>query len=111
MENLGFLEHPDFLDYAKQVREGMADSAMCVSLVPHDGATDAKFAVELGYAIMLDKPIIAVVPPGRTVPDGLRRVAYAVVEADMGAEGRRKLKDVVFNLLADLHQGQDDDHG
>lgn len=39
------------------------DSKFFVSLAPRDGgAGDVKFWVELGCAIMLDKPIVSVVP-------------------------------------------------
>jgi nucleoside 2-deoxyribosyltransferase len=38
-----------------------------------------KFAVELGFAIMLNKPIIAVLQPGGTLPDKLRLVADEIV--------------------------------
>jgi hypothetical protein len=37
----------------------MRESVMWVMLVPDKGATEAKFTVEQGYAIMLGKPIIA----------------------------------------------------
>lgn len=53
-------------------------SAIAVTLVPK-GPTDVKFAVELGFMIMMDKPIIAVVAPGVRVPDKLRAVADAIV--------------------------------
>ncbi|HEV8639399.1 MAG TPA: hypothetical protein VG370_34760 [Chloroflexota bacterium] len=43
---------------------------------------DVKFALELGLAILLDKPLIFLVLRGRTLPEKLRRVADAVVEMD-----------------------------
>lgn len=57
----------------------MQESSVVASLVP-DGPTDAKFAVELGVAIMLDKPIIIVVRPGMQVPAKLMKVADATVD-------------------------------
>jgi hypothetical protein len=59
----------------------MAESAFVMSLVP-GGEPDLKFAVELGLAIMLDKPVIAVAFAGLDVPPGLRRVAHAVIELE-----------------------------
>ena len=56
-------------------------SAMTISLVPK-GSSDVKFAVELGFSIMLDKPIIAVIQPGMKVPGKLLAVADAIVELD-----------------------------
>lgn len=58
------------------------DSAITVSLVP-DGPPDVKFAVELGFCIMMDKPIIAVVHRGAKVPAKIVAVADAIVEGPM----------------------------
>ena len=57
-------------------------SAVTVSLVPR-GDTDVKFAVELGFTLMFDKPLILVVAPGVTVPRRLRRAADAVVVGEI----------------------------
>jgi hypothetical protein len=46
-----------------------------------------KFAVELGFSIMLDKPIIAVVAPGTQVPGKLVAVADEIVEGVPGQPG------------------------
>ena len=47
------------------------------------GEPDAKQAVELGFMILYDKPVILVVVPGVTVPDHLVRCADEIVEVDM----------------------------
>jgi hypothetical protein len=64
----------------------LRDSSCTVSLVP-TGSTDVKFAVELGFSIMLDKPIIAVVAPGTQVPGKLVAVADEIVEGVPGQPG------------------------
>lgn len=56
----------------------MQGSGVIVSIVTNT-ETDVKFALELGFAIMLDKPIMAVVMPGVKVPDHLVRVADEIV--------------------------------
>lgn len=45
--------------------------------------TDAKFAVELGLAIMLQKPIILLVRPGLKVPAKLAQIADDIVEINL----------------------------
>lgn len=60
----------------------VAESACTMSIVP-DTELDVKFAVELGISIMLDKPLILVVFPGRIIPDHLRRAADEIVEFDI----------------------------
>lgn len=62
----------------------MRNTGAVISLVPAT-ETDVKFAVELGFAIMLGKPIIAVVRPGTQVPPKLVLVADEIVE--LGADG------------------------
>lgn len=64
----------------------MIDSAFVVSLVP-EGDTDIKFAVELGLCIMLDKPILAVVPPGVKVSDKLAAIADIIIVGNPGDLG------------------------
>jgi hypothetical protein len=68
----------------------MTDSALVAQLVPDKDKFDVKFAVELGAAIMLDKPILAIVMPGTHVPPKLRMIADEFVEADIDTEEGRK---------------------
>lgn len=81
-------DDPQWREYEKHCRETLepmvSDSAVCMSLVPPTDGVDPKFAVELGYMIMLDKPIIAVVSAGRKVPLKLVKVADEIVEGDIG---------------------------
>jgi hypothetical protein len=74
---------PEVQAWAASVRDELVpklrSSAVNVSLVPA-GETDVKFAVELGFSIMLGKPIVLAVTPGRQVPAKLLAVADAVVE-------------------------------
>ena len=65
---------------ARELPDKIISSAVTVSIVPEDNRPDPKFAVELGYMIMLDKPIIAIVRPGATPPEHLVRVADEIVE-------------------------------
>lgn len=73
---------PEWDDFVKHCKEELLpkldDSAMGMCLVP-SGPTDVKFAVELGFLIMMDKPILAVVDPGVAVPPKLRAVADAII--------------------------------
>ena len=75
-----------FYQFEKRIRKELVPmierSGMTISMVP-TGETDVKFAVELGLSIMLDKPIIALVLPGATVPPKLRQIADEVVVADL----------------------------
>lgn len=75
----------------------IGDSAVTISLCPHDGEADVKFALELGFSIMLSKPIIVVVDEGGTLPEGLAKVATAVVRGDLDDD------DTQAALMAVIH--------
>jgi DNA-binding CsgD family transcriptional regulator len=62
----------------------LSDSDCTISLMPR-GEADVKFAVELGFSIMLDKPIIAVIEPGQQIPARMLRVVDEVVEGPVDA--------------------------
>lgn len=57
----------------------MKDSAMSLVI---SGEPDAKLCLEVGAAILYDKPILVVVPKGRRVPRNLQRIAERTVEID-----------------------------
>jgi hypothetical protein len=98
--------HPDFLEFAKHVRTEMlpklSESAITISLAPGVDP-DVKYAVELGFSIMLDKPIILVAMPGRTIPAKLRKVADAVIEADVTTDaGQTLLQEAIASVSEQL---------
>jgi len=63
----------------RQVRRKLvpkiSDSKVVISLCPKGGATDVKFAVELGFSIMLGKPILVFANTNDDIPPKLRLVA------------------------------------
>lgn len=89
-----FVEH-----FRRDTLEKLAGSALVMSLIPKTGF-DVKFAVELGAAIMLDKPILAVVPAGQRIPAKLRQVADEIVDADIDvADGQRRVAAALERLV------------
>lgn len=84
--------------------KAMEESAYVMSLVPDKDKVDVKFAVELGLAIMLDKKIIALAQPGTTVPKRLRKVADAIIIADLDTEeGREQVHAQLRQAMARLY--------
>lgn len=86
------------------------ESRIFISLCPSrpDGKPDVKFCVELGAAIMFNKPILAVHVKGSApVPDLLRKVSVAVVE-DFDFDDPAKVKEmgeVIEDLVKSLPKG------
>jgi hypothetical protein len=95
----------EFAEFVHAVRtdlvQKMGESAFMMSMMPR-GEVDVKFAVELGLAIMLDKPILAVVMPGALINDRMRRVADRVVEVDIDTQAGQDY------LAAEIHRFVED---
>lgn len=81
-------DHPDWKRYARRFREkvlpDIASSVHVMVLSPEE--PDVKVMLEIGAAILLDKPLILLVPPGRTVLPRLQRVADKVIKIDISTE-------------------------
>jgi nucleoside 2-deoxyribosyltransferase len=71
----------EFASRTRKTFRMMDQSAMVMTLVP-SGEPDVKFCVELGMAIMLGKPIVAVAASLADVPARLRRAADEVIICD-----------------------------
>ncbi len=86
----GYENDPEFVAWAKRIREQlvpmMENCAVVTSILCDPKNVDAKFAVELGIAVMLNKPIIALVRPGIQIPEKLARVVDRFVEFHPGDE-------------------------
>lgn len=100
---MSYEDDEQFIAYADQVMRDLVpkieSSNAVVSLAP-DGPGDVKFAIELGLSIMLGKPIIVVVTPGRQLPEKLVLVADAIVEGDIRSPGfGKRLRDTIDRVV------------
>ena len=93
-------EWEEFVRFQReQTMTQMMESAFVMSIVPKEA--DIKFAVELGMAIMLDKPLFCVLLPGAKMPPKLEKVADMVAVADLDTEeGREYLRREVESFQA-----------
>jgi hypothetical protein len=89
-------------DLAPQVER----SALTVSFLPKDHG-DVKFAIELGFSVMMDKPIILIVRPGCQVPAKVVAVADRIIEGDLtdAAETARRLRIAMMEVIVDGPDG------
>lgn len=85
---LGSLTPAERIDWERLVGHvrrdmiGAIDASAMVILPFLTDRPDAYAALQLGMALLLDKPLLLITSPGADVPARLRRVADAVVEAD-----------------------------
>lgn len=66
----------------------MEESAVIMTL--YSGTLDPKLAIETGYAVLLDKPMIGAVTAGAKAPSKLVLICDELVEVDMETEAGRQ---------------------
>jgi hypothetical protein len=102
-------EDPEYQAWEKHVRDVVVPvlegTAVTITLIPR-GRTDVKFAVELGMSIMLDKPIIALVQPGMSIPSGLAAVAAEIVEVDIAKDPAGAQRSITEAFGRVMHTGE-----
>lgn len=94
------------LDPEEQIRRLVRQidvSAIVAAVVPGRDTLDAKFVIELGVAVMLDKPIIALIQPGTPIPRKLAAVVDRFVEYHPGQieELANAIRDAVADFKTD----------
>jgi hypothetical protein len=77
----------EFLERARhEMFPKMKSSAMVLSILPDGVKVDAKLALELGAALLFDKPIIIIVAKNEKVSPRLRMVADEYIEYEGGID-------------------------
>jgi hypothetical protein len=98
-DNSGFRQFAK--EWLKDVAPKIRDSAFTITIAPTGGTVDVKIAVEIGYSILLDKPLIVFCPKGRVVAPKLLRIADHIVEGDFDTEAGRKAMNDKLNAILD----------
>ena len=99
-----WLDSDEFKTWARGVLDDMvpkmAGSAYVISIAPPSGIADVKIAVEIGYAILLDRPLIVFAPKGRHVAERLLRIADHVITGDIETEvGRQEMLEQLQRIM------------
>jgi hypothetical protein len=90
LDDDGRREWDEYVTHFRQnVLHEIVGANVFASIVPKDDG-DPKFWMELGAAIMFDKPLVALAMPGAKVPEKLRRVCDRIVYADIDTEEGRE---------------------
>jgi hypothetical protein len=71
-------------DMRKRLIPKMRDSASVLMIAPRmEGKFDIEFALQIGAAVMLEKPLILLVDRNRNIPPKLRALADRIIELDL----------------------------
>jgi hypothetical protein len=68
-----------YLEHARNELQPMIDKSTFVLSVAPEAGPDPKIAMETGYMMWLDKPLIVVASKGQKVPRNIRKVAEVVI--------------------------------
>lgn len=71
----------------------IAESDLFIGMISKDAIHSAKIAVELGFSILLDKPIVIVAIDGQEVPANLKAVAKKIISVDTPGQTEKAMKD------------------
>jgi hypothetical protein len=94
--------HPEIKAYLahaeKEMLPKMKESAMSVAIVTD--AIDPKICMEIGAAVLYDKPLVIVLRPGTKVTANLKRLASTIIEGDMNDPStHERLQDAITKVL------------
>lgn len=96
-------EEDAFIEYADhaltELVPKMAQTSVVLSLIPRTRA-DIKWATEMGVAVYMDKPIIAIIEPGAKISSKIALVADYILELDMNNPSSfgRRLQEILDNI-------------
>jgi hypothetical protein len=83
---------------AREMLPKMKDAVLSIAL--YSGKVDPKLCVEIGAAILFDKPIILVVTDQVQLPRNLERAAAEIVRGNPNMEStKRKLVDAISRVV------------
>jgi hypothetical protein len=78
----------------------MRESATVLVLAPTVGKFDVQFAVQIGAAILLEKPLLVIMPTGQTVAPKLARIADRIIYTD--GPGDPRTQDDIKKFMDDF---------
>ena len=88
--------------FERHVRESlipkMAESETVLVISPEFGDFDVEFALQIGASVLLEKPLLVVVPEGRTIPPKLERLADRIITVDLLADSEMAQKQIQREL-------------
>jgi hypothetical protein len=98
-----YLETVEVKNFFERARRDMFPKmqSSAISLMILGSEPDPKLCMELGAAILFDKPIIALAIKGRPVPELLKRIAAPVIEVEdlSSDEVQKQVREVLASVI------------
>lgn len=97
------MDRNEFEAFAQQVRDDVVPklraSRYLVNIMPKKNRIDIKAAVEIGLAVLMDRPLIVFAPEGEVTCPKLLLIADHVITGDLETKAGR---DVMFEKLGPI---------
>jgi hypothetical protein len=90
---------------AERSAEKLADCSAFISLFSEKMAEEPVPVLQLGLAMLMDKPIYLLVPEGAALPENLRKVAVRIEYYKRDAEDMTSFRQASDRLLKDWGEG------
>lgn len=86
--NRDLTDRPDWQEWSGKILDEIVPNLerSRTAMILYSGTHEPKQAIEIGYAVLLGKPIIVAYMPGQEPPWGLKKIANYVIEADTSTE-------------------------
>lgn len=94
-----FFEDDDMRETYNRNIDGLQSSSTFVSVFSTDSVRDPQCMLQLGAAVILDKPIMIMVMDDVVVPENLKKIAIAIERVREGSSEDMKR---AINKLADI---------
>lgn len=100
-------EEAQWQESVRRNAEAMGQSSIFAQIWNPDGEHEALYCMQLGLAIMLNKPVHLLVPKGRVVPENMRRLARSIVEFEGKEDMERATSLLVQRAGLDIPNNED----
>lgn len=107
---MNILDDPEARAYLTHAEREMLPKmkASAISVTLFTGSVDIKLCLEVGAAILFDKPIIVVACGDRPIPANLKRVASVIIERAMQDEDTNaRIQAAIAKVLAEDRRAQE----
>jgi len=103
-------EVKDFLDqFDRNGLPKIISSAMVIAI--NDGRPDPKMCLEIGAAVLLDKPIVITAMRGKPVPKNLQLVATRIIEIENPSEisesEKALIEDAIYEVMSSIEKAKE----
>lgn len=98
----------EIVEYITKSCKGVKESSHFLSLFTDNYEKEPYCIIQMGYAVLLDKPIYLIVQEGRKIPENLKRLAKKIVYCDISDKASiSKAAEQISQAIKDSEEGKE----